>query len=96
MEQDGIVSFATGTIHKLADLQALKELQERTKEKIFFLTPFSLAEREGQGVAHGDDPILALEIEEEVQITKEKMLSLLPDKTIQHGEINPNISAENF
>lgn len=96
VEQDGIVSFATGTIHKLADLQALKELQERTKEKIFFLTPFSLAEREGQGVAHGDDPILALEIEEEVQITKEKMLSLLPDKTIQHGEINPNISAENF
>jgi 2-amino-4-deoxychorismate synthase len=96
VEQDGIVSYATGTIHKLADLQALKELQEKTKEKIFFLTPFSLAEREDQGLAHGDESILGLAIENEIKISKEKMLSLLPDEAIQHGEIKPDISAEKF
>ncbi len=96
VEQDGIVSYAIGTIHKLADLEALKKLQKDTKEKIFFLTPFSLAEREGQGEAHGDEPILALEIEEEVQITKEKMLSLLPDEAIQHGKIQKTISDKDF
>ncbi|NUJ97159.1 hypothetical protein HGA92_00025 [Candidatus Gracilibacteria bacterium] len=96
VEQEGIISYATGTIHKLADLEALQKLQDEVKGKIFFLTPFSLAEKEGQGVAHGDEPILALEIEEDVQITKEKMLSLLPDETIQYGEIKPNISAEDF
>jgi len=58
-------------------------LQNETSKKVFFITPFGLVQKEGQGEAHGNEPILALEVKEEVQIKKEEFMSLLPEMDIE-------------
>lgn len=96
VEQDGEVVYAKWKIHELENLEALQTLQNETSKKVFFITPFGLVQKEGQGEAHGNESILALEVEEEVQIKKEEFMSLLPEMDIETWEINPSISDKNF
>jgi hypothetical protein len=57
-------------------------LQNETSKKVFFITPFGLVQKEGQGETHGNEAILALEVEEEIQIKKEALMALIPEKNI--------------
>lgn len=85
IEKDGNVTEYSGDLLKFT---SITEMQEYVKNNIFqaliFMNPFhTIREREGDYEAHGDEPILALCVDEIVSTTREKILENIPDTIIE-------------
>lgn len=83
-------------IHKLNSLNELEQLQQDIRRKIVFITPFCLVRDEKWYEAIWDEPILAMEVEEELTFTREEILDILPDNDIEIWDIKKSISDEDF
>lgn len=83
----------------LCTFSSLKELQDFHKEQtkdIFFLTPFRVI-RERGFEAHGDEPILAINISQATPLTREQVENTLSHKQIVFERpIVPTITDEEF
>lgn len=66
IEKDGSVIVSTGRMHELENISELFSLQKFTRDKINFITPFSLIKKEKWYDAIWDEPILALEAHNEI------------------------------
>ncbi|MCD5380660.1 chorismate-binding protein, partial [Candidatus Gracilibacteria bacterium] len=85
-----------GKVHHLANLEQLEDLQNTTRNKIVFITPFCLAGIEKGYETHGDEKIIAMEVNEELIISKQLLLECLPDSEVIVGEIQESINDEEF
>lgn len=95
-EQDWKVILATWILHKLNNLRELEALQKSTKAKVFFQLPFCLAGIEKWYETHWNEHIIAMEVNKEVEFTKEKIISFLPTLPINHTPIIPDIQDSDF
>lgn len=79
-------------------LNELETYQQQCKNEVVFALPFCTVRREWIGDAHGDEPILAMEVKEQVTITVEQLLALLPDKDfdLDPHDIEVDISFDDF
>lgn len=96
IEKDEKVMVWTWTLHKLKGLDELSRLQTETKNRIVFIAPFCLAWREKWYETEWEEPILAMEVEQEINFTREQILWILPDIEINLDNIQTNISDEDF
>ena len=96
IEKQWNVSISKWNIHYLNTLNDLETLQEKTKNKIIFITPFCLAWVEQWYDVIWSEKIIALEVKEEITLTKTEILGLLPDIEINFKDIKTDISDENF
>ncbi|MDC0506116.1 chorismate-binding protein [Candidatus Gracilibacteria bacterium] len=86
----------TNIIFQQNTLEELEQYQEDVSKKIIFLLPFCSVAREGKGEALGDESILAMEVDEEITVSKQELLSLLPDLDIALADISPDVSDTDF
>ncbi|MCD5385107.1 chorismate-binding protein [Candidatus Gracilibacteria bacterium] len=96
IEKSGEVLITKGEVHYLSNLSQLEKLQEETKRKIVFITPFCLAGVENGYEVLGNEKIIAMEVEEEILLTKSEILDILEDNNIEFGEIKTSISDHDF
>lgn len=94
--KDDLVHVYGGTTHQLKNLEEVETLQQETKNKIIFLLPFWVVQQYNHE-AHGDEPILALEVEKYICYNREKLSAYLPEKNLGISKkITPNISDSDF
>jgi len=96
IEKNGRVILSTWRMHELESLSELFSLQKFTHNKFNFITPFSLVKKEKWYNAIWDEKILALEVQNESEFTREELLSLLPEKNIPLWKIEKSLSDEDF
>lgn len=90
------VSICTWQIHQLDNLLDLEQLQVWTREKIVFIAPFCLARIEKWYEALWDEKILAMTVENELQMSRDELLALLPDHETGVGERKIHTSYNGF
>jgi len=96
IERNGKVNLSTWRVHELESLSELFSLQKFTQNKINFITPFSLVKKEKWYDAIWDEKILALEVQNESEFTREELLSLLSKRNIPLWKIEKSMSDEDF
>ena len=96
IEKNGRVILSTWRMHELESLSELFSLQKFTHNKFNFITPFSLVKKEKWYNAIWYEKILALEVQNESEFTREELLSLLPEKNIPLWKIEKSLSDEDF
>jgi len=92
IEKSWEVLIANWNIKYLDNLKSLEELQNKIRKKIIFIAPFCLAWIEKWYEIYWDEKIIALEVENEIILTKNKLLELLPDENLNLWNIKSDIS----
>lgn len=90
------VHISSGKLHRLSTLDELEKLQKETKEKIIFITPFCLATVEKWYSTIWNEPILAMEVNAELEISRTCLLRIIGDKQISFWNISSSISDEEY
>lgn len=97
IEKDWNVSVYTWSkITNLNSLDELEEFKNSVKTKIVFILPFSLAGRENGHTYIWEEPILAMDVKEELQFARKELMKLLPDIELCVQDIIPSISDDDF
>lgn len=96
IEKDEHVSIVTWKTIELESLAELEKLQHETRNKIVFIAPFCLARDENWYEANGSEKIIAMEVENEINTTREALLNILPNNNLNIWRICVNISDEDF
>ena len=96
IEKNDKVIISSWSIHELDTLKELEELQDSTKKKIVFITPFSLVKEEKWYEANWNEKIIAMEVEKEIIMTREEILNILPNNEIVIWDIESDISDSDF
>ena len=96
IEKSWEVLITKWEVHYLSNLSQLEKLQEETKRKIVFITPFCLAWVENWYEVLWNEKIVAMEVEEEILLTKSEILEILEDNDIEFWEIKTSISDHDF
>ncbi|MFA4994814.1 MAG: chorismate-binding protein [Bdellovibrionales bacterium] len=92
IEKQGRVLCAQGLVHALEKSDDIHTLASKTGHDIAFALPYR-AIRERGFEAHGDEPILAMEIETAFMIPAETLADELPDaEIVWNGDIQPSLS----
>ena len=94
IEKNQEITLYEGDIKKLSRLQDLEALQNNHSE-IIFINPYSSI-KEKEYKAHGNDPIIALLVENKKTYSLNEINKVLPDKTLTIGGITTSLSDENF
>jgi phenazine biosynthesis protein phzE len=81
IEKDGAITRYDGTLVKFRSLAWLQEFYKQQTSDIIFLTPFCTI-RERWFMAHGQEPILAIQISHATSLTREQIDATLSDKEI--------------
>lgn len=99
IEKDGVVTTYSG---KLVKFETLREMQEYYRRKVdrtlVFLNPYrTITERWNGYKAHGNEPILAIDVNEVKHTSKADFLAWLPDVHVQLEEIlKPRLTHEEY
>jgi len=96
IEKSWNVLLAEWDIHYLDDLKALEELQNQIKRKVVFITPFCLAWIEKWYEIHWKEKIIALEVKNEIILTKDEIIKILPEQELKLWKIKSDISDLEF
>lgn len=96
IEKDEQVIISTWKIIELNSLWELEKLQIETRKKIIFITPFCLARDEKWYDVIWDEKIIAMEVEKEICMYREDLLSILPNEEVKFWKIETNISDLEF
>ncbi len=98
IEKDGLVMRYQGTVHKLETLEELEALSKASGKKIAFALPFCLIRQRGKEyAAHGDEPIIAVEVFDEVKYARHQLREVLANTTIEvEGGITPSVDDDSF
>lgn len=92
IEQEGNVSiYKWKSIRKLSSLEALEAFKNFVREKVVFILPFSQAWKEHAYAYIWEEPILAMEVIEELKLSRESLMDLLPDRKIDIADISYSI-----
>lgn len=82
IEKNGIVTQYEGPLHEFQTLSELQTFyQEKVDRTLVFLNPFCTI-RERGFEAHGNEPILAIDVENRQEYTRTEIMSLLSEKHI--------------
>ena len=91
-EKDGFVTCYQGEFYALNKLDDIHTLARETRRDVVFVLPYCVI-RERGFEAHGDEPILAIVVDTEIKITKEKLIADLPEAEIAvDGSVTPSLS----
>lgn len=93
---DSVSVYIWEQVKEFESLNDLEAFKNSIQSKVIFILPFSLAWRQNWYDYIWEEPILAMEVKEEITISKEEILSLLPENEIPLMNITPSISDENF
>ena len=96
IEKNEKVNIYEWNIHHLNNLSELEKLQNNTRNKIVFITPFCLVQEEKWYETHWEEQILAMEVQNEIETTREQLLEILPKNDINLWNIQSDISANEF
>ncbi len=96
IEKNEKVVVWTWILHKLENLDELSRLQTETRNKIVFIAPFCLGTREKWYETEWDELILAMEVEKEMNFTREQIMEILPDNDVSLDNLQQSISDEDF
>lgn len=89
IEQEGTVSiYKWKRVRRLHSLESLEAFKNAVSAKIVFILPFSQAWKELGYSYIWEEPILAMEVTEELELSRESLMSLLPDKKIDIKDIS--------
>ena len=99
IEKNGTATEYRGELqkfHSLSDMQ--KYVRSRVDKTLVFMNPFqTIREREGDYDAHGDEPILAIDVWETYTISREELLEQIPDIHIELERlIKPQLDDEEY
>ena len=81
IEKDGEITRYEGTLMKFRTLSWLQEFYQQQASDIIFLIPFCTI-RERWFMAHGQEPILAIQVSRATSLTREQIDATLSDKQI--------------
>ncbi len=96
IEKDGHVLCAQGPFHKLEKIDDIHALARKSSCDVAFVLPFRAIQERGFE-AHGDEPILAMEIQVALRIPNETLIAELPDSEIKwNGDIQPSLSDDAY
>jgi phenazine biosynthesis protein phzE len=98
IEKDERMTRYQGDLHHLKTLEELRNLSQQSGKKIVFALPFHLINQKGpEFQARGDEPILALEVCEEVSESREVILECLQSSELEpDGPVTPSVSNADF
>jgi len=96
IEKDEEITISSWKIHELNNLNELEKLQSITRNKVIFIAPFNLANVEKWYDTNWSEKIIAMEVENELITTRQKLLSILPNNEINLWNITTDISDEDF
>lgn len=99
IEKSGTVTEYQGNLQKFNSLADMQEyIRKKVGATLVFMNPFStIREREGDYVSDGDEPILAIDVDEAHTISREKLLEQIPDIHIELEKlIKPQLSNEEY
>jgi len=92
IEKDGRVTCYQGAFHALERIDDIQTLAKKSGHDVAFALPYCAIKERGFE-ASGDEPILAIEAEIAVSLSKETLAAELPDiKLDWNGEIQPSLS----
>ena len=96
IEKDGRVACYQGALHEIQDLNDIHQLARTSKRDVTFALPYHAIQERGFE-AHGNEPILAMEIETSLSLPKETLIKELPDSPINlEGEITPSQTDQEY
>jgi len=96
IEKDGAITLYEGHLHRFETLAELQGFYNQKVSTLIFMTPFRTI-RERGFEAHGDEPILAIEVEEIKILTREQIETILSDKLIVlEKSMQPVLDDESF
>lgn len=96
IEKDGNITRYDGILYKFASLKWLQDFYRQQTAAIIFLTPFRTI-RERGFESHGEEPILAIQVQDITSLTREQVQTTISDKEILFEEpIAPTQSDEDF
>lgn len=99
IEKNGTVQKHTGELLKF---DSLSEMQEYVRKKVsatlIFMNPFrTIRERDGSYDAHGNEPILALDVHKTHMTSREELMNQIPDIHIELEKlIKPQLDDEEY
>lgn len=99
IEKNGSVTEYRGELQKFASIEEMREyVKNKVDTTLVFMNPFcTIREREGDYHAHGDEPILALDVRETHTISREKFMEHISDIHIELEKlIKPQLSSEEY
>jgi len=96
IEKNDDVLLCSWKLHKLDNLDELENLRQNTKRKIVFILPFCIAREEKWYNTIWEEKILAMEIEKEINITRNTLLSVIKEQELNFWEIEVNISNKDY
>ncbi len=99
IEKSGTVTEYQGDLQKFNSLADMQEyIQKKVGATLVFMNPFrTIREREGDYVSDGDEPILAIDVDEAHTISREKLLEQIPDIHIELEKlIKPQLTNEEY
>ena len=95
-EKDGQIKLLKWEFKRLENLAELEVLHSSHPNKIVFITPFCVARENGMETL-GDEDILVIKVEEEVDISSDQLAQLTADSDIQFNKkIIPSITDDAF
>ncbi len=93
IEKSWVINAYFWETKELQNLSELEKIQNDTKQKVVFITPFSLAKIEcNYEINTGNEPIIAMVVEQELEISKNDILNILDNEELSIWEITPSVS----
>lgn len=99
IEKNGTVQKHTGELLKFDSLSEMQEyVCKKVSATLVFMNPFrTIREREGSYDAHGNEPILALDVHETHMTSREELMNQIPDIHIELERlIKPQLDDEEY
>lgn len=99
IEKNGIVQKHTGELLKFDSLSEMQEyFRKKVSATLVFMNPFrTIRERDGDYQAHGNEPILALDVQTSQEMSREELMNTLPDIHIELERlIKPQVTDEEY
>lgn len=96
IEKDGEVAIYTGRPIELERLSDIERLAEETKRAVVFVVPFCSIRERGYS-AKGEEPIMAISVDEVRKATRDDLLNEIGDRGIcLDSDFRPSVSDEVF
>lgn len=99
IEKSDTVNEYRGSLQTFTSLTEMQEyIRNKVNATLVFMNPFhTITERKGDYQAHGQEPILAIDVEETSTTSREQLLAEIPDIHITLTElIKPQLSDEEY
>ncbi len=98
IEKSGAVTDYQGELQKFDSLSQMQEYVRNKVKTLVFMNPFrTIRERDGDYQAHGNEPILALDVQTSQEMSREELMNTLPDIHIELERlIKPQVTDEEY